>query len=178
MPPDDGGTFLARQCVVMAWFPLELIDAVVCCTQYSRVIEPGNKNNSTQWHDTCNILTEPRVRAEVDAACEKMLDPIARSLATKQSVAGINNLFVDDLFGTSGTEMEQRVFARLGKDFQGCSEDWNDVTFTAQRIVGRRILNQDHALGLAKERPEELEEISAERNTKENLYRTPAMRTK
>ena len=31
---------------------------------------------------------------------------------------GIMNLFVDDLFGTGGTEMEQRVLARLQKDFQ------------------------------------------------------------
>ena len=30
--------------------------------------------------------------------------------------------------------MEQRVPARLRKEFQGGSEDWNDVTFTGQRI--------------------------------------------
>ena len=48
-----------------------------------------NQNNSTQWHD---------------AAFEKMLDPIAGSPKGK-SVAGIINLFVDDCFGTGGTEM-------------------------------------------------------------------------
>ena len=31
-------------------------------------------------------------------------------------MAGIVNLFVDDLFGTGGTEMEQRVLARLRKN--------------------------------------------------------------
>ena len=70
----------------------------------------------------------------MDAAFEKTLDPIAGSPSTGKSVAGIINLFVDDLFGTGGTEIEQRVLARLGKDFQVGSEDWNDVTFTRQRI--------------------------------------------
>ena len=37
------------------------------------------------------------------------------------------HLFLDDLFGTGGTEMEQRVLARLRKNFQVGSEDWNDV---------------------------------------------------
>ena len=74
------------------------------------------------------------MRTEADAAFEKMLDPIAGSPATGKSVAGIINLFVDYLFGTGGTEMEQRILARLKKDFQVRSEDWNDVTFTKQKI--------------------------------------------
>ena len=74
---DAGGTSLTRPCVAVAWFPHELIDVVACCTQYSRVSEPGNINNTTQWHDTSNISHKPRVRTEVDDAHEKMLDPIA-----------------------------------------------------------------------------------------------------
>ena len=69
-----------------------------CYVLYSRVSEPGNKNNTTQWHDTGNISNTSRVRTEVDAAYEKMLDPIAGSPATGKSVAGIINLFVDDAF--------------------------------------------------------------------------------
>ena len=53
---------------------------------------------------------------------------------TGKSVAGIMKLFADDLFGTGGNEMEQRVVARFCKDFQVGSEDWIDVTFTGQRI--------------------------------------------
>ena len=74
-----------------------------------------------------------------------MLDPIAGSPATRKTVARIIDLFEDDLFVTSGTEMEQRVPARLGKDFQVGSEDWNDVTSQDKEFVGRRILNQDRA---------------------------------
>ena len=73
------------------------------------------QNNITQWHDTSNISSKPRVRTEVDAANEKMLDPIAGSPATGKPVAGIVNLFADGLFGTGGTGMEQSVLARLSK---------------------------------------------------------------
>ena len=43
-------------------------------------------------------------------------------------------LSVNDLVGIGGTEMQRRVLARFGKHFQVGSEDWNDVTFTRQRI--------------------------------------------
>ena len=64
------------------------------------------------------------------------MDPFAGSPAAGKSVAGIINLFVDDLVGTSEIEMEQRILSRLRmrKDFQVGSEDWNDVAFTRQRI--------------------------------------------
>ena len=116
MPLDGGGTSLTRHCVVMARFPRELIDAVTSCTVHSRVSELGNQNNSAHCHDTSNILTKPRVRTEADAAFEKMLDPIAGSPATGKSVAVIIHLFVDDLFGTCGNEMEQRVLTRFRKN--------------------------------------------------------------
>ena len=61
---------------------------------------------------------------------KKTEDPTAGSAATGKSVAGIINLFVDDLFGTGKNEMEQRVLTRLRKDFQVVSKDWNDVPFT------------------------------------------------
>ena len=40
---DAGGRFWTKHFVVMAWFLRELIDAVTCCTQYSRVSEVGNR---------------------------------------------------------------------------------------------------------------------------------------
>ena len=82
-----------------------------------------NQNNSTQWHDTSNNSTKQRVRTEACAAFENMLDPIAGSPATGKPVAGIINLLVDDIFGTGGTEMEQRVLSRLGQDFRIGSKD-------------------------------------------------------
>ena len=40
---------------------------------------------------------------------------------------GITNLFVDDLFGLGGNEMEQRVLSRLRIDCELGSEDWIGV---------------------------------------------------
>ena len=110
---------------------------------------------------------------------EKMLDPIAGSPATRKTVARIIDLFVDDLFVTSGTEMEQRVPARLGKDFQVGSEDWNDVTPQDKEFVGRRILNRDRASRVSQQKAiDDMEEIPVERNTKDDLHCTPAMHTR
>ena len=65
---------------------------------------------------------------------KKTLNPTAGSTAAGKAVAGINNLFVDDIFGTSGNDMDQRVLTRQRKHFQVGSEDWNDFAFTGQRI--------------------------------------------
>ena len=92
-----------------------------------------------------------------------MLDPIPGSPATGKSVAGIMNLFSDDLFGTGGIDMEQRFLARLRKDFHVVSEDWNDVTFTGQNSLDEgssvRIVHIEVSQGKAME---ELEEIPVE----------------
>ena len=97
MSPDAGGTSLTRHCVVMAWFPHELTDVVMCCIPYSRVSEPVNK--ITLHSGTGQATSEPNrvCGADVGAAFEKMLDPIAGSPATGKSVVGIINLFADDL---------------------------------------------------------------------------------
>ena len=74
---------------------------------------------------------------------------------------------------------EQRVLARLRKDFQVGSEDWNDVTFTGQRILWMRDDQSGSCIEVSLEKAiEELEEISVERNTKENLLCTRAMHTR
>ena len=55
----------------------------------------------------------------MEAAFEKKtLDPTAGSPATGKSVARIISLFVDDLFGAGGNEMEQRVLTRRRTYFQ------------------------------------------------------------
>ena len=111
-----------------------------------------------------------------DAAFEKMLDPIAGIPATKNSRVGI--FFVDDLFGTSGTEIEQRVLARLRKYFHGGAEDWNDVTFTRQRICWMKDPQSGSCIDVCQEKAiDELEVIPAERNTKEEPHWTPAIHT-
>ena len=74
-------------------------------------------------------------------------------------MTGIINIFVDELFGASGTETGQRVLARLRKEFQVGSEDSNDVTFTRQRI--RWMKDPLSCIEVSHEKAiEELEEIS------------------
>ena len=134
MPPDAGGTFLTKHSVIMAWFRHELTDVVVCCTQPRGVSEPGTKNTlHSGTAQTTSYLNRMHDHREMQHLT-KMLDPIQGGPATGKSVAGIINLFVDDLSGTGGTVMEQRVLARRRRAFHVGSEDWNDVLVTRQRI--------------------------------------------
>ena len=113
-----------------------------CCVLYStQTCKPNwNKRCSTQVDSTIDISLKSRARSEGDAAFESMLDPVEGSPATDTSVARIINLFVDDLFGTGGTDMEQRVLARSKKYFQ-CSEVCNDVLSQDKEFVACKILN-------------------------------------
>ena len=108
-----------------------------------------------------------------------MLDPIEGSSPTGKPEAGIIDLFVDDLFGTGGTGMEQRVLTRLRRDFQVGSEDWNDVLFTRERTHRKKDPQLGPSIEVSQERAiEELEEIPVEMNTKGDLHCTLAMHTR
>ena len=107
-----------------------------------------------------------------------MLEPNAGSPATRKSVAGTIDLFVDDLVGTGGTEMEQHVLARLRKDFHIGSEDWNDVLFTGHRLRWTQDLKTGPHIEVSQEKGhEELDEVPVERSTREDLSCTPARHT-
>ena len=60
--------------------------------------------------------------------------------------------------------MEQRVLTRLRKDFQvGSKEDWNDVTFTGQRIRWVNDSQSGSCIEASQQKAnDELEEISVE----------------
>ena len=122
-----------------------------------------------QQNGTKDAYTESRDGSEMEAAVEKTLDPIAGSPATGKSVAGIINPFVDDLFGTGGNEMEQRVLTRLRPDFHVGAEDWNDVAFKEQRIRGTQDSQNGLYIEVSQDKAiDEVEEIPVERNTKED----------
>ena len=93
------------------------------------------------------------------------MDPIEGSLATGKSVAEIIHLFVDHLFGTGGTEMEQRVLAILRIGFQVGSEYRNDVLFTGKRIRWMKGPQLGPSIEVSQVRAiEELEEIPVDKN--------------
>ena len=77
-----------------------------------------------------------------------MLDPNAGGPATRKSVAGTIDLFV----GTGGAEMEQRVLARLRKDFHIGSEDWNAVLFTGHKICWTQDLKNGPDIEVSQEK--------------------------
>ena len=132
---DGGGTSLTRPCAVMVWFLRELTDAVMYNAQWIGLSELGTEETIHSAKKK-NISIKPSDRIEADDAYDRMLDPIAGSTATRKTVARMNNLFLDYLFGTDGTEVEQRVLATLRKDFQVGSEDWNDVHSQDKEFVG------------------------------------------
>ena len=75
--------------------------------------------------------------------------------------------------------MQEASAARLRKDIQVGSEDWNDVNFTGQRIRWMKNPQLGSYIEVSHEKAiEELEEIPIERKTEENLYCTPAMHTR
>ena len=63
-----------------------------------------------------SVLTELRERSKMDALrkCRILLQ---EAQLQENPWQGSLNLVVDDLFGTGGKEMEQRVLTRLRKDF-------------------------------------------------------------
>ena len=115
-------------------FPHELIDAVMCCPQCIRVSEAENKVTMHSGTIQATFQTN-RVRGQ-----KQMLHMIECWIPLQEVQLQENpwqklSIFLQMIFfGTGGTEMEQRVPARLRKNFQVGSEDWNDVTFTGQRI--------------------------------------------
>ena len=118
------------------------------------------------------------VRSEADDAYDRNAGSHCSQPRHRETVAGIINLFVDNLFGTGGTEMEQRVLARLKKDFQVGSEDWNDVTFTGPRSRWVKDPQSGSCIEASQQKAvDELEEIPVERNTKEDLHCTLPMHT-
>ena len=152
IPLDAGGTFWTRHCVIIAMIPTR---ADRCCyvlsSTQTQSREPNwNQTCCTQWHGTNDISFETRVRSKEDAAFEKMLDPIEGSPATGKSIAEIINLYVDDLIGTGGTEMEQRVLTRLRKISKLVQKIGIMYSSQDKEFVGRRILNLGRTLKLVK----------------------------
>ena len=178
MHADADGTFLTKHFVAMAWFPHEPIDVVTYCILCSRVSKLGNTGYKGPSHSR-TAQKKPPLNHVIDHKGElhlkKTLDPIVGSPATRKSLAGITNLFVDALFGTGGNEIGHRVLTRLEKDFQVGSEDWNDVAFTGQqRIRWTKDSQNGPYIGVSQNKAiDELEEISVERNTEEDLHGTP-----
>ena len=142
MLPDASGASLTKHCVVMAWFPRVLIDAVMCCIPYSRVSEPGNKITHTQWHDTSIAITKPRMQTEADAAFEKQENPWQES-----------SIFLQMIFSgqvePKWNNVSERDSKRISKLVQKTRMIWPSQD---KEFVGWKIHNQDRTLRWAHKR--------------------------
>ena len=131
-----------------------------------------------QRNGTKDAFTESREQSEMEAAFEKTVDSTIGSPAVGKSVARFVSLLVDDLFGTGGNEIEQRVLTRLRKECQADSEDWNDVVFAGQRLRRTQDSQNGSYIEVSQNKAtDELEEIPLERNTKEDLHCSLSMHT-
>ena len=113
-PPDAGGTFLTRHCVAMAWFPHEPIDALTCCILSRRVSELGNTGDKGPSHSSTAQKT-PSLNHVSYQRWNLHLKKNAGSHSWKSSyrkIRGRSRQSVDDLFGTDGNDMEQRVLSK------------------------------------------------------------------
>ena len=138
----------------MVWFTPELIDAVVCCIQHSRVSEPGNKET---FHNGMTQAT-----SHTNRVCgQKQMLHLRQSWTPSWEVQLLEN-----------SPKWNNVFARLRKDVQVGSEVWNDVTFTRQRIRWTKDSQSGSCIEASQQKDiDELEEIPVERNTRRSpLY--------
>ena len=138
-----------------------------------------NQGDYSQCKNKDNISIKPSDRIEADGAYDRILNPIAGSPATGKNVAGTINLFVDDLFETDGTEIEQRVLARPRKDFSSWlwRLEWCDIYRTKNSLDERFSIRIAH-WGKPPKGHWWIERYSVEGNTKESLHCTPAMHTR
>ena len=99
-------TLWTRHFVVMVWFPRELTDVNMCCTQPKRESKIGTKR--ALHRDMARMTSHlHRVRDQKEMQhLRKCWIPLKEAQLQAKSVAGIINLFVDHLFGTCGIEME------------------------------------------------------------------------
>ena len=97
-----------------------------CCY----VLYEENKKENSKHHHPLKLNSTN----SCENAVEYIIDPVTGSNAHGKRVVAILNLHVDDLFGTGGPELEEKILKRIRKDFEVGSEDWNEITYVGQRI--------------------------------------------
>ena len=104
---------------------------MLCCTLYNRVSEHGNAGDKGPSHSSM---------AQETSSLNRVTDYknpgfISGSPATGKSVAGINDLFVDDLFGSGGKELEHLASLR-GKETSGLTLKFPDEVVHNNSLTG------------------------------------------
>ena len=115
-----------------------------------------------------------------EKAAEHITDPVTSSPTNGRKVVAIMNLHVDDLFGTGGPELEERILKKLRKDFQVGSESWNEMTLVGQRWKNEAFSNGATSPCIAVDQDKDtstLEEIAFNKKEPDNKKCDPGTHT-
>ena len=114
----------------------------------------------------------------VQDALKLLLDPVARNNAKGRKPHGFICLHVDDLFMGGDKVFEEKVLARIRKDFTVGSEDKNDIMFVGQRIRWKTHEKHGHYISVdQKLAVDAVEEIKHDKHLKDNIACDPHMHT-
>ena len=148
------------------------------CTYVMYSNYKNNRSNTDQTHNSPDIASSPQ-----GGVLEKLLDPYYGNKAKGRMPCGIISLHVDDLFMAGDTEFEERVLARLRKDYVVGSEDKNDVKFVGQRIRWTKDVSGSGAASAAhievsmQLAVDDLHEVIFEKSLKDSVACTPYLHT-
>ena len=118
------------------------------------------------------------ITVTLEQALQHLMDPVSQNNCQGRSVHGFVCLHVDDLFMSGDRVFENKVMARIRKDFAVGSEDKNDVMFVGQRICWKThdkhgpYISIDQKLAV-----DSVEEIKLDKSLKDSLSCTPQMHT-
>ena len=144
-----------------------------------RVGNTGDKGAIAQQNGTKDAFIESRDRSDMEPAFEKKhwIPSLEVQLQENSWQESSINLWMISLEQVE-TKWNNAFKPDSEKISQVGSEDWDDVTFTRQRMHATQDSPNERYIEFSQGKAiDELEEIPVERNTKEDLICTPAMRT-
>ena len=125
--------------------------------------------------------TETKMNREldIDGALELLLDPITGSKAHNKDTQGVVSIHVDDAFMSGNPTFKKKIMEALRKDFQGGSEDLNDVLFVGQRVkwIDRLDGKKKHIRVDQETKVEELAEINFDKSLRDDITCTRDLHT-
>eukprot|EP00435_Cladocopium_sp_Y103_P063413 s690_g25.t1 len=135
-------------------------------------------DDSTRKKSAFTPSVDNKGQVSISEAIEHLMGPVARNNAQGRRPHGFICLHVDDLFMGGDQVFEDKVLARLRRDFAVGSEDKNDVMFVGQRIKWKThekygsYISVDQKLAV-----DAVEEVKIDKTLKDNIQCNPQLHT-